>query len=203
VAWLEGETIRLDKRGPNSGWDSYFENRINSLATRALIAHNRKASTGLEINQEMSHPYQMEYRSESIAFCHNGGIKSFMEEARDDRIADSRVFINRLANNISSLTLSALKDFLAEAADSWDYTSISALLLTQNSIFAWRCYRANERNLEKRDAYYSLYLRDRPDQACLASEPIDKERDWEPLKNRTLLELRQIDGRIKIERVTF
>jgi predicted glutamine amidotransferase len=203
VAWLDGETICLDKRGPDTVWDSYFENRINSLATTALIAHNRRATRGLPKGEEISHPYQMQCHSESIAFCHNGGIKSFMEEANDTYMADSRVFVNRLTKDIASLTLNSLKDFLASAADTWDYTSINALLLTKNSIFAWRCYQSNDNNREKRDAYFSLYLRASPGQACITSEPIDNETDWEPLKNRTLLELRQSDGRIEIERVTF
>jgi glutamine amidotransferase len=202
VAWLADNRIHLERRGADTVWDSSFQELIKSISTTALIAHNRKASRGLEINMKMSHPYLIEYESETIAFCHNGEISDFMEEAQDRKIADSLVFLERLTQKIGSLTLDELKRVLTESADTLNFSSINALLLTKDSVFAWRCYQETKSAVE-RDRYFSLYLRERPGQICIASEPVDDDPHWISLPNRTLLQVHRSDDVVECEQIRF
>ncbi len=183
-------------------WDTSFEALVSSMSTTALIAHNRKASPGLDISMKVSHPYMIEYNSERIAFCHNGGISDFMEEAKERQIADSLVFLERLTQTIGLLTLNELKRVLTESANMWNFSSINALLLTKDSVFAWRCYQDTKRAAE-RGRYYSLYLRERPGQICIASEPVDDDPSWISLPNRTLVQVHRSDDAVECEQIRF
>lgn len=189
VAWLEGNHIQLEKRGAADVWDESFQSVIRNIQTTALIAHNRKASAGLDVNVSVSHPYLMNHKGEEIAFCHNGGIQTFMTEAQNRKITDSLVFLERLLAQVDSLTLEDLKTFLTESSAKWDYSSLNALLLTKSSIFAWRCYHDIKESSWDRDRYCSLYLRESPVRICIASEPIDQEQNWISIPNRTLIQV--------------
>lgn len=189
VAWLEDNRIHLEKRSAVDAWDESFQDLVRDLETTSLIAHNRKASPGLDVNVTVSHPYMMTFQGEEIAFCHNGGIRTFMNEAQDRKITDSLIFLERIIQKVGALTLEDLKMFLTEASATWDYSSINALLLTKENIFAWRCYQDITESSWDRERYCSLYLRESTERICIASEPIDRKRDWISIPNRTLIQV--------------
>ena len=189
IAWLEGNNVRLEKRGAIDVWDESFQDLVRTMQTTALIAHNRSATPGLDVNVAVSHPYIMKFQGEEIAFCHNGGIKNFMTEAQDRKITDSLIFLERLIHKVGALTIADLKMFLTEASATWDYSSINALLLTKDNIFAWRCYHDVKESTWDRERYCSLYLRESPERICVASEPIDQEQNWLSIPNRTLIQI--------------
>ena len=189
IAWLEGDNLRLEKRGATDVWNESFQDLVRSIQTTALIAHNRSASPGLDVNVTVSHPYIMKFQSEEIAFCHNGGIRTFMTEAQDRKITDSLIFLERLIQKVGSLTLPDLKMFLTEASATWEYSSMNALLLTKDNIFAWRCYHDAKESTWDRERYCSLYVRETAERICIASEPIDRKRNWETIPNRTIIQI--------------
>jgi len=203
VAWLQDGRVRLEKRGGLDAWDPSFQELVESMRTTALIAHNRKASVGLDVNVNVSHPYTMKFRGEEVAFCHNGGIKTFMTEAQDRKITDSLVFLERLISKVGTLSLEDLKTFLVEASATWEYSSINALLLTKDSLFAWRCYDDVKDSEWDRERYCSLYLRESSERICIASEPVDRKRDWISIPNRTLIQVKLGGETVETERLSF
>jgi predicted glutamine amidotransferase len=203
VAWLKDGTLQIEKRGGFDAWDSSFQDLVESIRTTALIAHNRKASVGLDVNVNVSHPYTIRFRGEEIAFCHNGGIKTFMTEAQDRKITDSLVFLERLIQKVGTLTLEDLKAFLVESSATWEYSSLNALLLTKDSIFAWRCYDDPQDSTWDRGRYCSLYLRESPERVCIASEPVDRKRNWVSIPNRTLIQVRLGGERVETAQTPF
>ena len=203
VAWLEDGRIRIAKRGALDCWDESLQGLVRSMTTTALIAHNRRASPGLDLNVNVSHPYTIEYSGETIAFCHNGGISDFMEEAKDRRTSDSLVFLEQLTKKLGSLTPDALKAILTESADTLQFSSISALLLTKESVFAWRCYQEVENSDWDRDRYYSLYVKETGSRVCVASEPVTDDNNWTPIPNRTLVHIPLASTAITAERIQF
>jgi predicted glutamine amidotransferase len=203
VAWLQSDGIHLEKRGAVDAWGDSFQQVIESMRTTALIAHNRKASPGLEVSAQLSHPYSLQYKGEEIAFCHNGGIQTFMTEARDRKITDSLIFFERLISRVGELTVADMKNFLSESSETWEFSSINGLLLTKTGIFAWRCYQDVKDSSWDRERYCSLYLRQSPERVCIASEPTDKISDWVSVPNRTLLHARLGGDAIQLERALF
>jgi len=204
VAWLGNDgTIQIAKRGRDDCWDDSFQGLVRSTNTTALIAHNRKASPGLDVNMHVSHPYIIQHKGEWIAFCHNGGISDFMEEAKDRKISDSLVFLERLTQQIGALTMHELKTVLAESADTLNCSSISAMLLTKDSVFAWRCYKEDPESTWDKSRYYSLYVREDVDRICVASEPVTKDINWSPIANRTLIHIPLGNAAIQTEQVSF
>jgi predicted glutamine amidotransferase len=203
LAWLHSDGIKLEKRGAVEAWDNSYQGVIQSIQTTALIAHNRKASPGLEVNAQVSHPYALGYQGEEIAFCHNGGIQTFMTEARDRKITDSLIFFERLIARVGALTMDDIKSFLTESSESWQFTSLNGLLLTKDGIFAWRCYQDVSDSDWSRERYCSLYLRKSPERVCIASEPTDRKRDWASIPNRTLLHVTFGGEAVQVETAPF
>jgi len=203
VAWLKDGRIQIAKRGAVDCWDESLQDLVSSMTTTALIAHNRRASPGLDVNVNVSHPYIIEHRGETVAFCHNGGISDFMEEAKDRKISDSLVFLEHLTKKLGSLTIHELKAILAESADTLQFSSISALLLTKESVFAWRCYQKIENSDWNRDRYYSLYVKESGSRVCVASEPVADDNTWTSIPNRTLVHIPLGSTAITTERIEF
>lgn len=189
IAWLERDGVHIEKRGAADAWDGSFQEIIRGIRTTAIIGHNRKASAGLDVNVSVSHPYVMKFQGEEVAFCHNGGIGTLMTEAQDRKITDSLVFLERLIQKVGALTIPDLKMFLTEASAAWEYSSMNALLLTKDNIFAWRCYHDLKGSTWDRERYCSLYVRETPERICVASEPLDRKRDWSSIPNRTLIQI--------------
>ena len=204
VAWLGKDgRIELAKRGKDDCWNESFQGLVRSMDTTALIAHNRRASPGLDVNMNVSHPYIIEYRGETIAFCHNGGISEFMEEARDRQTSDSFVFLERLTQRMGALTMYELKTALAKSADTLNFSSISAMLLTKDSVFAWRCYNEDPQSTWNRSRYYSLYVREGDGHICVASEPVTNDNAWVSIENRTLVHIPLTGAALRHEQVAF
>jgi predicted glutamine amidotransferase len=203
VAWLQPDGLHLEKRGASEAWGGSFQSVIQSMRTTALIAHNRKASAGLEVNAHLSHPYRLQYQGEEIAFCHNGGIQTFMTEAQERKTTDSLVFFEHLIAQIGSLTIADIKGFLIRSSGEWQFSSLNGLLLTRESIFAWRCYQDVPNATWNRERYCSLYISESPERVCIASEPIDSQQEWESIPNRTLLRVVPGGDSVQVERVSF
>ncbi len=203
IAWLAPDGLYLEKRGAEQAWDESFQSIVQSVHTTALIAHNRKASPGLEVGAHLSHPYELQYKGEQIAFCHNGGIQTFMTEARERSITDSLVFFEHLIARVGALTLEDVKSFLMESSQTLEFSSLNGLLLTRSGIFAWRCYHNVEPSTWDRERYCSLYLRESADRVCIASEPIDTEGNWTSIQNRMLLHVTLANHGMEVVRASF
>lgn len=203
LAWLHSDGMRLEKRGASDAWDESFKRVVESMQTTALIAHNRKASPGLEVNAQLSHPYALRHQGEEIAFCHNGGIQTFMTEAQDRKITDSLVFFERLIARVGQLAIDDVKGFLAESSETLQFSSLNGLLLTKGGIFAWRCYQDVKDSTWDRERYCSLYLRESPERVCIASEPTDRKRDWVSIPNRTLIHVALAGDGLRLETAQF
>jgi predicted glutamine amidotransferase len=190
VAWLSGEELRSVRRGPGAAWDLSLRQRVGMLETPALIAHNRRASPGLAIDVSLAHPYTIGFRGEEVAFCHNGRVDSLMTEARERKITDTMVFLERLVSRVGHLDLRDIQEFLAETSEGCPEASLNGLLLSKTGVFAWRWHGDTDQYKFDSDRYFGLHLRETADRVCLASEPLDDARGWVVIPNRTLIHIR-------------
>jgi predicted glutamine amidotransferase len=74
LAWLDEENQITRTRGPEAAHSSpKYAEAVTKIQSRAAIVHLRRASTGLSVCPENTHPFVME----GSAFAHNGEIKPF------------------------------------------------------------------------------------------------------------------------------
>ena len=203
AAWLAGDSLMIETRGRSACWNASFIDRMETLRTSALIAHNRAASHGLVVNTSAAHPYAGKIGEESVAFCHNGSVQSLFPEAHARRVTDSFLFLEHLSQRIHVLDLSSLRGLLRRCSNDWSYTSMNGLLLSRDGVFAWRCFeeRRDERGI--RAGYYTLHVHSRDSSVCIASEPVDRKKGWEILPNRSIVQLRNTGGTVVMEHATF
>lgn len=191
IAWQQDTGLELVVRGKEACWDASFTDLVQSVSTTGLLAHNRRATGSLAISESLAHPFKGSIGKEEIAFCHNGTIYSFLDDARSRGITDSQVFLEELTTNLSALTTHNISEFLKSYSASWDFSSINGMILSRDTLYAWRCYNSAGTGIETREWYYSLTTMATENTVQLASEAIDSEVGWEPLENRTLVTIQR------------
>lgn len=203
ISWLDEDVLKLERRAENDRWDDSFTELISSIETTALIAHNRKSSPGLKVDVSCSHPYLMEFKGQSVAFSHNGGVDSLMNSAKDQDKSDSLILLEDLLSCISDLSIECLKEYLVDRSSVWCFSSLTGLLLTGDMLFAWRCYNSESLDIERYEKYYTLYTQMDRNRCLVASEPIDRKSGWNLIKNRSLLCIQKLNGCLKLEQIPF
>ena len=195
VAWQknadQGRELGLTVRGREGCWDASFRDLVRGLSTTGLIAHNRRATGSLAIGESLAHPFRGMIGDEEIAFCHNGTIYSLLDEARSQGITDSQLFLGELTTSLTTLNSHNLSEFLKSCSASWDFSSINGVILSSDTLYAWRCFNELRDGIEARAWYYSLLTKTTKNSVQIASEAIDSEPGWEALANRTLVTIRR------------
>jgi len=195
IAWQnsadQGRELSLTVRGREGCWDASFKDLVRGLSTTGLVAHNRRATGSLAIGESLAHPFRGRIGDEELAFCHNGTIHSLLDDARSNGITDSQLFLKELTTSLTTLTSNNLSEFLKSYSASWDFSSINGVILTSDTLYAWRCYNEMGDSREARAWYYSLMTKTANNCIQIASEATDSEEGWESLENRTLLTIRR------------
>ena len=140
IASVADGRIVVEKRGPDENWDSTFQEYVRTVSSQLIIAHNRKATPGLRIDRSCSQPFLRTFKGREVALCHNGSILTFESEAKQRGVADSEILLEQILAGISELTAEDLARHDSILAREHRYTSMSALLLTPERIFAWRIH---------------------------------------------------------------
>lgn len=188
IAWLSNSgTIGLEKRGQQDRWDESFCDLVKHTETFAFIAHNRAASKGLLVSGEITHPYLTTWRGRPLAFCHNGEVGSLISEAAARKTTDSQLFMEHFVAHIKDLTVQGITDYLSEVSRVWKYSSLNALVLTQDTFCAWRWYHDDPNSTFDRERYYSLCTNETEGQLIVSSEPVDDDPRWCKLSNRSII----------------
>jgi predicted glutamine amidotransferase len=200
IAWVNGDSIQLEKRGREDRWDTSFCSLVDGLNSPAYIAHNRAASKGLNVSREISHPYLSTWRGRPIAFCHNGEISSFISEAASRATTDSQLFMEHFISHIDGLSAREIVSYLQESSKSWRYSSLNAFVLTPDLLCAWRWYDSDSESTFDRGRYYSLYAQETPQRLVISSEAVDIESNWTLVPNKTVLVVKRNEPSLQIER---
>jgi predicted glutamine amidotransferase len=199
LAFFSKGDLVLNKCNAEDSWGKEYQDLIRQSEANLVIAHNRKASPGLKVDRSCSHPFQAEYRGIPIAFCHNGGIHSLIDEAKARGVSDSQIFFDEIIKDLGEINLNTIAARLKDLRQKWTYSSMTALLLTPQNIFAWRIYDTYSADVERYEAYYTLYSSVTDSKVLVASEPIDYNSSWEVLKNGKILSIGLGGSKIVVE----
>jgi predicted glutamine amidotransferase len=203
MAWRNGDGLLVEKRGPEDRWDQSFVAKVRGVSTPGLIAHNRLASPGLKLNATLAHPFLDFFQGVPVAFCHNGGVRNLMDEARSEGVTDSQLFFRSLLSLAKGLDHASVLAAVRHFAKDWSYTSLSGMLLTPDLLHVWRCYDATDPRKDDFERYYTLWVKARDEEVSVASEAVDESDEWKLMPNRTLLTVGSSDRGLQRTRSEF
>lgn len=192
IAFVKNGQLEIHKRDKEHSWDSSYRLIIENVQSNLFIAHNRKASKDLEIDEKRSHPFLYH----SFAFCHNGSVHSLMDDAIDTGVTDTELFLKELIDKAENTSSQGIFNSLNVLANKYEFSSLTGMLMNTHELFAWRIY--NDRNKERAkrfEEYYTLWMKKNEGSVVIASEPLDNEH-WEKLPNYIFLHLKPSAERI-------
>ncbi len=203
IAWLQANNVLLEKRGKIDAWDDSFCALAETINTGAFIAHNRAATPGLQISTSDSHPYSTQWRGAPAAFCHNGEVTSFVPEAVQRGVTDSLIFMEHFVSDVREGTVDDIGAYLVRMSGTWNYSSLNALVLSADGLYAWRWYDDVPNSSFDRERYCSLYMRQTATGILIGSEEIDRSPGWISIPNRTVLVIKPGEASITVAQKTF
>jgi predicted glutamine amidotransferase len=171
---------------------------VKNALSKLFIGHNRLTSAGLESRVEGSHPFQITANEISYAMSHNGTIYDFVDAAKKRNTSDSFIFMEHLILQNETNTPNDVFNRLQNISSVCDYSSMTGFLISPNQLFVWRVF--NDKDLskaEKRNLYYTLYMKLNKDSVIISSEPLD-DSAWALLPNYSFLSLTPINNHIEI-----
>jgi len=192
-----GRAVYFERRPESAAGDSVLFREVGERAqkslTPVLIAHLRKASTGMR-SVGNSHPFH--YRD--WVFAHNGTVHGAMAslpltDAKPQGETDSELLMLWILEHIQNEPdpTAALVKLLKESRQNLVFTSLTFLLTNGKLLWAYRDY--GEKRLEKgetlqeREKYYTLYYAKVDRCAVVCSEALTSVPAlWEPVAQRQL-----------------
>lgn len=197
IAWLENGKIQLEKRSREDAWDASFEDKVRGISTSIFIAHNRFATSSPIVNVEGAHPFVREVNGAQYAFCHNGTVHTYLEEARKQGVPDSRIIFDNLLLANEPNDAAHIRARVQNIAQKTEYTSMSGLLISKDKLYLWRVFDESK-DAQLRNRYYTLYVKQSKGAVTVASEPLDGE-GWELIPNFTFIKCKFDGNSIKSE----
>jgi predicted glutamine amidotransferase len=198
VAWCEGGSVRSEKEPVPASTSVRYKELVDERFDAAFV-HYRWATLSLEVRHGNTHPFT----SGAIAFAHNGSISDAAN--LDPRIApehltnlegstDSeryfRLFLSSMPNGDVG---EGLKRAVATIVEHETYTSVNALVLTPDALFAVCCYSKGPLAPGLPDDYYEMGYFSANGATVVASSGW-RHGDWSPLGNGTILKVDRATG---------
>ncbi len=190
LAFANNGAVEIHKRDKKHAWDDSYRNVARTATSNIFIAHNRLASKGLDVGENGAHPFSMTAGNKTFALCHNGGVRSYMDEAKKLHTSDSFLFLQHLVDSSGKNSADEIFSRLSSIAAQTEYTSLCAFMITNEELFVWRVYNKHEVvKAEGYEKYYTLYMSIRNNSVLFSSEPLD-DQPWMLLQNGTFLHLK-------------
>ncbi|MEP7265935.1 MAG: class II glutamine amidotransferase, partial [Bacteroidota bacterium] len=189
--------VKSIRKGKTDFWDKSYHDFAAAVSSKLIIAHNRFASPGLNTIENGAHPFIYNKFGKDYAFCHNGGVDTFMDEAKQRNTSDSEIFMEHLLNNMKHPGKTEVVDSLEKIATTTDYSSLCGFLMCDKNIYIWRIFNEKRKeDFDKLSRYYTLYMSIRSNYILIASEPLDEEK-WLLIPNKQFLAISPSDNGIE------
>lgn len=193
--------LKYTRHGKADFWSDAYRDFAIAAESKLFIVHNRFASAGLDLASSGAHPFTCEKFGMKLAFCHNGVVHSYMEEAKARKTSDSEILLEKLLEKLPELNTAALANSISEIANASDYNSLTGFLLASNELYIWRIFNEKHTDdFDKLSRYFTLYFCIRRNEVLIASEPLD-EGSWQLLPNFKMLSIKPSENDIEMRLV--
>jgi predicted glutamine amidotransferase len=206
VAWFDGSEIRVQKEPVPAHTSERYRSLSDEPFDAALI-HYRWATQSLEVELGNTHPF----KAETVAFAHNGSVSpprsldglisaSFGDEL--EGTTDSERYFRAVLSASHDTSLEeGLRRTIAKISESLNYSSLNALMLTPDALYA-ACFFSPASLSEDLPAdYYDMYYLASEESVVVASSGWDHG-DWTPLANGSLLRISRATGEVHVTPLT-
>lgn len=198
VAWCEGDHVHAEKEPVPASTSVRYKELIDEPVDAALV-HYRWATLSLEVVLGNTHPFT----TDTIAFAHNGSISNAAD--LDSLIAPQH--LTGLEGNTDSeryfrLLLSSMSDgavaeglvrTVATILEHQSYSSVNALVLTPEALFAVCCHAEGPLPPGLPDDYYEMGYFSANGATVVASSGW-RHGEWSPLGNGNILRIDRATG---------
>ena len=159
MAYIDGNgELKSTKHGKSDFWSDAYHQFATKANSKLYIAHNRFASAGLNTLVNGAHPFLINKFDGQLAFCHNGGVDSYMAVANARNTSDSEILLEKLLEPIDELTNVELAMSISGIAKQTDFSSITGFLLSKSELYIWRVFNENRKaDFDKLNRYYTLF----------------------------------------------
>jgi len=190
MAFIHNTTTEIHKRDREHAWDDSYIKTVNDARSKLFIAHNRLTSAGLESRVEGSHPFEIFAQGSVYAFSHNGTIYNFVDEAKSRSTSDSFIFLEQIISQTEPNDDDAIIKRMITVAQTCEYNSMTSFLLAPDHLLVARIFNENDKSkFEKRNMYYTMYMKLAKNTVVFASEPLDDE-SWTLMPNNSLISIK-------------
>ncbi|PLS82195.1 MAG: hypothetical protein CYG59_04780, partial [Chloroflexi bacterium] len=156
-----------------------FADLIEKVRTDTLLVHLRRATPGLSLRYENTHPFTVG----SYAFAHNGRIwpvgkiEDLIDRHHRRHIqgtTDSERFFLALLSACETMPAEeAIQRLLSDTRKDLNYTSLNSILMTPDAMYAICCYDPDHpivsEELQQDPAYYTLHYSINPHAVVVSS----------------------------------
>jgi predicted glutamine amidotransferase len=198
VAWCDGAVVRSEKEPVPASTSVRYKELVDEQFDAAFV-HYRWATLALEVRLGNTHPFT----SGAIAFAHNGSIN---DAANLDALIAPEHLMNLEGNTDSEryfrLMLSSmpngdveegLKRAIANIVEHQTYSSLNALVLTPEALFAACYFAKGPLTPGLPDDYYEMGTFSSRGATIVASSGWDHG-EWSPLGNGNMLKIDRTTG---------
>jgi predicted glutamine amidotransferase len=199
LAFLNQGKIEIHKRDKATAWDESYQTIIKKANSQLFIAHNRLATKGLNTSLAGAHPFFYQPNETPYAFSHNGSVASYHNEAVAKELSDSQILFHNLIDEKEKNPDISFSSIISAIAGNTSYDSLCGLLMSPDTLYAWRIYNENDSaKQEIYEAYYTLYLSMKNGRIVIASECLDTG-SWLLLPNNTFISIRLRKNSLQID----
>jgi predicted glutamine amidotransferase len=202
VAWCEDSHVHMQKEAVPAFSSAQYQSLTDQPFDAALV-HYRWATLSLEVDTGNTHPF----RVDTTAFAHNGSISPPTsldalidpDYARDlEGSTDSeRYFRIVLGESQHFGPRDGLRSAVVKIAESLHYSSLNALLLTPEYLYAACWYSDAPLPEDLPDDYYEMRYLIRDGAVTIASSGWDQS-GWEVLGNGNMLSISRRTGEAEV-----
>jgi predicted glutamine amidotransferase len=196
MAWYDGDgELNVAKDVEAASTSDLFDKLSRTTDTQAMVLHLRKASPGLSIVLENTHPFT----ADQLAFAHNGWIQPIpdLEDLLDPEMrhtlrgtTDSERYFQLLlaATEATGGVEQALPPLLERLRRDFRYNALNFVLLTEPRLYAVCDYNLEAVARRGDPEYYTLGYRVTPDSVVVGSSGCWGDRPvWRTLANHQAL----------------
>jgi predicted glutamine amidotransferase len=206
VAWVDGSRVKVQKEPVPAFTSERYRSLVDQPLNAALI-HYRWATLSLDVELGNTHPFN----TDSVAFAHNGSISP--PSSLDDLISppfqndlegttdSERYFRAVLSESEDANYAEGLRVAITKIAESLQYSSLNALMLTPDALYAACFYSPSSISKEFPADYYDMHYRHKNGAVMVASSGWEHD-GWTPLANGNMLSISRGTGETRVIPIT-